>query len=265
MREITLKKLFEIVDSPFVLNTTMTVPYIEYANGDFVTEYKNNKASYDRYFLKEHGKKTVELESEEDEDIIVEWHNLISDIQRVYTDAWTHQFANLNIAYNPVFNVTEDTETTYGEHETEMEYGLHETENQYGQHETDHLYGATSDTLGTHTDTSTSYAVGYESGTEKETGKVSDTIGSQTNTSLSHTDTTTSKIHTDTTTDKLHTDTNTSKQHIDSIHREGNIGTVSSSKLLTEEMYAREKFIFFKSIFLTIVREVGAYYDCELL
>ena len=242
MREITLKKLFEIVDSPFVLNTTMTVPYIEYANADFVTEYKNNKASYDRYFLKEHGKKTVELESEEDEDIIVEWHNLISDIQRIYTDAWAHQFANLNIAYNPVFNVTEDTETTYGEHETEMEYGLHEVENQYGQH-----------------------AVGYESGTEKETGKVSDTIGSQTNTSLSHTDTTTSKIHTDTTTDKLHTDTNTSKQHIDSIHREGNIGTVSSSKLLTEEMYAREKFIFFKSIFLTIVREVGAYYDCELL
>lgn len=259
--EIKLKELFNIVGNPFVLNTTMLVPFIEWGNADYITEYKNNKASYDRYFLKDHGEKVVDLDSETDEDIIVEWHNLIEDIQRVYNDAWAHQFATLNVAYNPIYNVTEDTETTYGEHETEMEYGLHETENQYGQHETDNLYGATSDTVGSRTDTSTEYVLSYDSGTEKETGKVSDVVGSQTNTSLSHTDTVTSKLHTDTVTDKLHTDTNTSKQHIDSIHREGNIGVVSATKLLQEEIFAREQIIFFKNIFTLITREVGAHYD----
>ena len=259
--EIKLKDLFNIVGNPFVLNTTMTVPYIEYGSGDFVTIYKTNKASYDRYFLKEHGEKMVDLDSETDEDIIVEWHNLIEDIQRVYTDAWAHQFAALNIAYNPVYNVTEDTETTYGEHETETEYGVHETETEYGAHETENQYGATSETLGTHTDTSTQYMLSYDSGTEKETGKTSDVYGAQTNSALAHTDTLTSKLHTDTITDKTHTDTNTSKQHIDSIHREGNIGVVSATKLLDEEYYEREKLIFFKNLFLTISREVGAYYD----
>ena len=263
--EIKLKELFNIVGNPFVLNTSMLVPYIEWGNADYITEYKNNKASYDRYFLKDHGEKVVDLDSETDEDIIVEWHNLIEDIQRVYNDAWAHQFATLNVAYNPIYNVTEDTETTYGEHETEMEYGLHETENQYGQHETDNLYGATSDTLGTHTDTSTQYGVASDGALEKEIGKVSDVVGAQTNSSLAHTDTVTSKLHTDTVTDKLHTDTNTSKQHIDSIHREGNIGVVSATKLLQEEIFAREQIIFFKNIFTLITREVGAHYDCTLL
>lgn len=266
MTQITLKELFSKVGNPFVIDTAMLYPYLpDLPNVNFITDYNAQKTSYDRYFIKEHGQKSVDLESETDADMIQEWNNLISDIQRVYLDSWAHQYAALSIAYNPVFNVTEDIETTYGEHETEMEYGIHETDTQYGLHETENVFGATSDTIGTHTDTTTEYVLSYDSATEKESGKTSDVIGSQTNSSLAHTDTVTSKLHTDTVTDKLHTDTNTSKQHIDSVHREGNIGVVSATKLLQEEIYAREKLIFFKSIFMTITREVGAYYDYNII
>ena len=92
----------------------------------------------------------------------------------------------------------------------------------------------------------------YDSATEKETGKNSTVIGAQTNSALTHTDTTTSKLHTDTETSKLHTDT---------VDRTGNIGIKSASALAEEETLLREKFVFFRNIFLTISREVGAYYD----
>ena len=270
MATMTIKELFNLVDSPFVLDPTMTYPEIEGDESNFLTEYNTNKAQYDAYFLKEYGNRSVDIEGDTDADIILNWKNEIKCIQRIYLNAWAHIFYTLNIAYNPVYNVEEhtttkygehETEREYGEHETETEYGEHETENEYGEHETENEYGATSETLGTHTDTSTAYSVAYDSGTEKETGKTSDTIGSQTNTALTHTDTETSKLHTDTTTSKLHTDTETSKLHTDTVDRTGNIGIKSASALAEEEALLREKWVFFKNIFLTISREVGAYYD----
>lgn len=331
--ELTLKKLYELVDSPFVLDTTMTYPTIEGSTANFLTDYNTSKAIYDRYFLKEHGNKLVEVDGEDEEDIILNWKKEIQCIQRIYLDSWAHMYYALDIAYNPVYNVEEHIETTYGLHETEMAYGQHETESQYGIHEVERQYGATqdttqygatqdtmqygatqdttqygatrdttqygatSDTLGTHTDTRTNYSVSFDGTTEKETGKQSDVIGSQTNTSLTHTDTVdsiqhtdtasslqhtdtassiqhsdisssithtdtdTDKAHTDTVTSKIHTDTETSKQHIDSVDRTGNIGIKSASALAQEEVLLRERNIFFKGIFLTISREVGAYYD----
>ena len=265
MKELTLKQLYNIVESPFVLDPTMAYPEIEGDESNFLEEYNTNKASYDRYFLKEHGKKIVDMESDEDSDIATEWANMIADIQRVYLNSWAHIYYTLNIAYNPVYNVEEHTTTKYGEHETDVEYGQHETDRQYGehktdveygQHETDMQYGATQDTLGSHTDTSTDYSVSYDSATEHETGKNSNVVGSQTNSSITHTDTETSKLHTDTTTSKLHTDT---------VDRTGNIGIKSATALATEEVFMREKQIFFKNIFLTITREVGAYYDCTII
>ena len=247
MKELTLKQLYNIVESPFVLDPTMAYPEIEGDESNFLEEYNTNKASYDRYFLKEHGKKIVDMESDEDSDIATEWANMIADIQRVYLNSWAHIYYTLNIAYNPVYNVEEHTTTKYGEHETDVEYG---------QHETDMQYGATQDTLGSHTDTSTDYSVSYDSATEHETGKNSNVVGSQTNSSITHTDTETSKLHTDTTTSKLHTDT---------VDRTGNIGIKSATALATEEVFMREKQIFFKNIFLTITREVGAYYDCTII
>ena len=243
MATMTIKELFALVGDPFVLDPTMTYPEIEGDESNFLTEYSTNKAEYDAYFIKEHGNKSVDVEGDTDEDIVLNWKSEIKAIQRIYLNAWAHIFYTLNIAYNPVFNVEEHTTTKYGEHETEREYGEHETENEYG---------ATSETLGTHTDTSKTYNVTYDSGTEKETGKIEDVIGSQTNSSLAHTDTTTSKLHTDTETSKLHTDT---------VDRTGNIGIKSASALAEEETLLREKFVFFRNIFLTISREVGAYYD----
>ena len=299
--EIKIKRLFALAGSPFVLDTNMTYPEIEGDESNFLTDYNTNKAEYDRYFIKEHGEKTVDIEGITDEDIVTNWRNEIQAIERIYLDAWAHIYYTLNIAYNPVYNVEEhitskygehetereygahETETEYGAHETEREYGAHETETEYGAHETETEYGATSDTLGTHTDTRTDYMLSYDSATEKETGKTSNVIGSQTNTSLLHTDTETSKLHTDTTTSKLHTDTETSKLHTDTttsklhtdtetsklhtdtVDRTGNIGVKSASALAEEEALLRERQIFFKNIFLTISREVGAYYDYNLI
>ena len=306
--EITIKKLYELAGSPFVLDTQMTYPTIPESEANFLTEYNTNKAQYDRYFLKEHGNKIVDIDGEDDEDIVLNWKNEIQAIQRIYLDAWAHMYYALDIAYNPVYNVEEHTTSTYGLHETEMAYGQHQTESQYGIHEVERQYGATqdtvqygatqdttqygateltkeygatSDTLGTHTDTRTNYSVSMDDATEKETGKQSDVIGSQTNTSLTHTDkdstiqhsdialvhtdTETDKAHTDTVTSKLHTDTETSKQHIDSVDRTGNIGIKSASALAQEEVLLRERNIFFKGIFLTISREVGAYYDYNFI
>jgi hypothetical protein len=298
--EIKIKRLFALAGSPFVLDVNMTYPEIEGDESNFLTDYNTNKAQYDRYFIKEHGEKTVDIDGITDEDIVANWRSEIQAIQRIYLEAWAHIYYTLNIAYNPVYNVEEHVTSKYGEHETEREYGQHETDVQYGQHETDRQYGehetemeygehetetefgATSDTLGTHTDTRTNYAVSFDAATEKETGKSEDVIGSQTNTSLLHTDTETSKLHTDTTTSKLHTDTETSKLHTDTttsklhtdtetsklhtdtVDRTGNIGVKSASALAEEEALLRERQIFFKNIFLTISREVGAYYDYPL-
>ena len=298
--EIKIKNLFALAGSPFVLDTNMTYPEIEGDESNFLTDYNTNKAQYDRYFIKEHGEKLVDIDGITDEDIVTNWRNEIQAIQRIYLNAWAHIYYTLNIAYNPVYNVEEHITSKYGEHETEREYGQHETDVQYGQHETDRQYGqhetdvqygqhetdtqygATSETLGTHTDTRTNYAVSFDAATEKETGKSEDVIGSQTNTSLLHTDTETSKLHTDTTTSKLHTDTETSKLHTDTttsklhtdtetsklhtdtVDRTGNIGVKSASALAEEEALLRERQIFFKNIFLTISREVGAYYDYPL-
>ena len=320
--QIQIKKLCKEHESPLLFNSeayTYPYPEIEGSEVNFIEDYEASPVPYDIFFVKEHGEKYVDLlddtEEPDMEDLLQNWDDLVASIVYVYLPSWAHQYYTLNIAYNPVFNVEEhieskygqhetdrlygqhetdsqygqhETDSQYGQHETDMQYGQHETDTQYGQHETDKLYGATSDTLGTHTDTSTAYSVSFDDGTEKETGKTSDVIGSQTNTSLSHTDTETSKLHTDTetskqhtdtetskqhtdtvtskqhtdtVTSKQHTDTETSKQHTDTVDRTGNIGVKSASALAQEEILLREKQIFFKNIFLTISREIGAYYD----
>ena len=245
MKTLKIKELCKMIKTtpgqPFVLNPNWNYP--DWANYNFLTDYDTNMDDFDRYFVKEHGEKSVDLDADSDLEIINAWQEELTSIYYVYMNSWAHIYDTLNIAYNPVYNVEEHITTKYGEHETETEYGAHETEN---------VYGATSDTLGTHTDTSTSYSVSFDTATEKETGKNSDTIGSQTNTSLAHTDTETSKLHTDTTTSKLHTDT---------VDRTGNIGIKSATALAEEEVFFREKRVFFKNLFLTISREVGAYYD----
>lgn len=259
MATMTIKELYNISESPFVMNPNWDYP--ETAEYNFLDEYDSYKEAYDRYFIKEHGKKSVDLEGDSDLEILAYWQEDLTSIYYVYRESWAKIYDTLNIAYNPVYNVEEHITTKYGEHETEREYGEHETETEYGEHETENEYGATQDTYGTHTDTATNYSVSYEDALEKETGKTSNSVGQQINSALAHTDTETSKLHTDTTTSKLHTDTETSKLHTDTVDRTGNIGIKSATALAAEEVFFREKQIFFKNIFLTISRELGAYYD----
>ena len=272
MATMKIKELWKEMMSdeafPFLMDGDWPYPE-EDPDYSFLADYIDGFQVYDRYFLKEHGEKTVDIDEDYTDNLNDAWFAELASIYAVYSPSWAHIYNTLNIAYNPVYNVEEhittkygehETETEYGEHETEMEYGEHETEteygeheteNEYGEHETENEYGATSDTLGTHTDTATNYSVSFDGATEKETGKTSNVVGSQTNTSLVHTDTETSKLHTDTTTSKLHTDT---------VDRTGNIGIKSATALATEEIFMREKQIFIKNIFLTISRELGAYY-----
>lgn len=263
MAEMKIKELYNStgMGSPFLFKNSFSYP--SFAEENFLTDYIAEASVFDNYFLKEHGAKLVDFDSEEAADIKEEWEDMLEGIYTVYVNAWAHIYDTLNIAYNPVYNVEEHITTQYGLHETEREYGEHETEMEYGEHETETEYGATSNTFGTHTDTATDYSVSFDGATEKEAGKTSNVVGSQTNTSLLHTDTETSKLHTDTTTSKLHTDTETSKLHTDTVDRTGNIGIKSATALATEEIFMREKQIFFKNIFLTISREVGAYYECK--
>jgi len=283
MAEMKLKELYKStgMGSPFLFKSTFSYP--EFAETNFLEEYIAQASVYDNYFLKEHGAKLVDFDSEEMADIKSEWEDMLESIYTVYINAWAHIYDTLNIAYNPVYNVEEhivtkygqhETNVEYGQHETDREYGQHETNVEYGQHETDREYGNTSDTLGSHTDTTTNYGVAMDSAEEKETDKSTTVVGAQTNTSNTHTDketsklhtdTTTSKTHTDTETSKLHTDTTTSKLHTDEVDRTGNIGTKSATALATEELFFRERQIFFKNIFLTISREIGAYYDCNII
>ena len=265
MAEMKLKELYKStgMGSPFLFKSDFSYP--DFAETNFLTDYIAEASVYDNYFLKEHGAKLVDFDSDEAADIKSEWEDMLESIYTVYINAWAHIYDTLNITYNPVYNVEEHITTKYGQHETDVQYGQHETDRQYGQHETERQYGATSDTLGTHTDTATNYSVAMDDTVEKETGKVTDVIGAQTNTSLAHTDTETSKLHTDTETSKLHTDTTTSKVHTDEVDRTGNIGIKSATALATEEVFFRERQIFFKNIFLTISREIGAYYDCNII
>lgn len=107
----------------------------------------------------------------------------------------------------------------------------------YGLHQTDR-----SNTYTQHEDSSTQYMVSYDSATEKETGKQVDNLGA----------------HTDTGFDK-------SLEHTDTVTRKGNIGVTKSTELLRDEIKLRESFAFFKTVFQTMIEEIGGYYDNNII
>ena len=105
----------------------------------------------------------------------------------------------------------------------------------YGEHITNRTQS-----IGAKTDTTTSYSVAYDSATEKESGKVSDSLGAQSNGSGE-----------------------TSQTHTDTVTRQGNIGVTKSTELLRDEVKLRSEFAFFKTVFQTMIEEIGAYYECH--
>ena len=279
----TIKELFNLVGSPFVFDTTVEYPEIEGDTSNFLTDYAAHKEDYDRYFVHEYGERLLDLDADNDADAEEEYLDQMKSILMIYLFSWARLYYTLNIPFNPVYNVEEHITNTYGQHVTDTDFGASSETNQYGARtKTDTLgarsetnqYGATEHTEGARSDTSTMYAVSYDSSLEKETSKQADSTGSQTSTDAQHTDThsTQSVIDThgeaavtDTHSALAKKDTTTSKQHVDTVDREGNIGVVSATQLVIEEERFRRNYSFFKNCFLTMIEELGAYYADPIL
>ena len=247
MKTLTIKQLYNIIGSPFVFDTTITYPTIEGNTSNFISDYETNKESLDWFFIHEYGKRVLDVESESDADIAAEVKAEFKSILLIYLDNWARLYYALNEPYNPLFNV--DGTTTYV-------YGEHVTDHDIASRTNSHTEGAKSRTRGTRTDNSTTYAVSYDATTEKETGKQTDELGSSTDTEQTYTNNDVVGGGKDTDTSKTHTDTET---------RQGNIGVTKSTELLRDEIKLRTDFAFFKTLFQTIIEEVGAYYEYNYL
>ena len=257
----TIKELYTLVGSPFVMDPTVTYPVIEGDTSNFLEDYDDNKEVYDRYFVHEYGDRVVDLDAETNADAETEYLDQMKSILMIYLFSWARLYYTLNIPFNPIYNVEEHTTSTYGQHVTDNEYGQDRMTDAYGQHQKTDVYGNHSETIGQRSDSTTNYSVAFDSALERETGKTEDSMGAQTNTTLSYTDTHTDAAATDTHTRDSKKDTVTSKQHVDTIDREGNIGVVSATELLIQEERFRRNYSFFKNCFLTLIEELGAYYE----
>ena len=264
----TIKQIYDLCTAAnltLLFEDDIPYPDIEGNTSNFVDDYIDNSSVMDPYIVRQYGTRSVDFESSEDLDIINEWKFMVQGIYSVYIYSWALLYYTLNIPYNPIYNVEEHTTTTYGQHETTNATGQRQDTNAYGVDATTHNYGAKSTTNGQRTDTNTDYSVSFDAGTEKETGKNENVEGSQTISSLAYVDSDSRAAHTDTLTKGAATDTLTSKQHIDTIDREGNIGTVAAIDLIEKEEKFRRNYSFFRNIFLTIMEEVGSYYECDTL
>lgn len=240
MKTITFKELYQLVSSPFILPESIPdYPDIDGNTSNFITDYNTNKTKYDRYFLKHYGQMSIDLESSDPEDLAAEFKDECLGVLYVYLTNWARLYYALSLDYNPLYNV-DGTETTV--------YGTHVETFAEGQRE--HTEGAKSRTNGAQTNTSTEYAVAFDSALEKETGKAEDSVGAQTNTEATYTNTDTHAL-----------DTSTSQTHTDTLTRQGNIGVTKSTDLLRDEVKLRREFAFYDNLFKVFVEELGAYWE----
>lgn len=218
-------------------------PAIEGSDDNFISYYEDYGTDLDAYFVKEYGDRYVEYDVETDGDFLDAWQQDLYSTVLVYLDAWARLYYALNISYNPVYNVEEHTETIYGQHVTDNEIGARQ-----------HTKGSQSNTKGSETDTSTTSAVSIDAAQEKETGKQTDVYGQRSDTEGQRIDS-----------DLAAKDTVTSKQHTDTVNRSGNIGVVSATELLSQEIAQKKRLSFFRNVFLVLVEEVGAFYEPDFL
>lgn len=284
MKQYKLKDIYKALGQNDVLlfdsAITAYYPDIEGNESNFLTDYASLHSYIDGEFAHKFGERVIDLEAESITQAAAEFKGITTGVCLLNIQNWARLYYALSLDYNPLYNV--DGLTTYthgaqsetysfGKDKTTTQFGATQDTAQYGATQDTTEYGATSDTIGTHTDTSTEYAVSYDSATEKEKGKTSNVIGSQTNTSLLHTDTASSIQHTDTMSSLTHTDTNerdartdgkTSLQYIDTELRQGNIGVTKSTELLadTYKLYTEHPG-FWDTIFKTLANDGGLYYD----
>ena len=283
MKQYKLKDIYKALGQNDVLLFDSAIsayyPDIEGNESNFLTDYGTLHSYIDGEFAHKFGERVIDLEAETVSQAAAEFKGITTGVCLLNIQNWARLYYALSLDYNPLYNVDGLTTYThgaqsetysYGKDKTTTQFGATQDTAQYGATQDTTEYGATSDTIGTHTDTSTEYAVSYDSATEKEKGKTSNVIGSQTNTSLLHTDVASSIQHTDTMSSLTHTDTNerdartdgkSSLQYIDTELRQGNIGTTKSTDLLESETLYRSKMGFWDTIFKTLANDGGLYYD----
>lgn len=230
--------IWEETDPPI-----FTYPTIEGNTSNFLTDYMTDAQWLDNEFRHHFGERYIDLESETMAEAWEEWYTEMYSILRVYLDSWARLYYALSIDFNPVFNVEEHTSTQYGQHVTDNELGQRQ-----------HTEGAKKRTIGAREDTTTDSSWAYDSNAWQNSSKSVDNAGQQIVDDDQYINT-----------DASVKDTTTSKQHTDTVDRTGNIGVVSATQLLNEEIKLRSRYSFWNNVFTTICEEIGAYYECDSL
>lgn len=221
----------------------ITYPTIEGNTSNFLTDYRADAQLLDNDLRHHFGERYIDLESDNMDDACNEWYKEMYSILRIYIDSWARLYYALSIDFNPVFNVEEHTTTQYGQQVTDNELGQRQ-----------HTEGAKKRTIGAREDTTTDSGWAYDSNAWQNSSKSVDNSGQQ----IIDDDQCVS-------TDASVKDTTTSKQHTDTVDRTGNIGVVSATQLLNEEIKLRSRYSFWNNVFTTICEEIGAYYECDSL
>lgn len=255
-------------------------PTIEGNESNFINDYILRHSYYDKLVAFQFGERVFEYDT--DSDFPQEWFDVVNAIVLEHLPEWARLYFALNEQYNPLYNVDGTEVMTYGQTSSSNIYGEKLTTNVFGDTSESNTFGEKTITydvsdhvVSTHSgaknNTSTDYSTAYNDTTRHESTHTNNDIGESTDTTTAneytdtttdstHTDTRTSESHTDTSTDSSHTDTSTSEEHIDTIRRFGNIGVVSSTKLLEEQFSFYQK-SFFDMIFKVIIHEGGLMYE----
>ena len=230
-------------DPGYLFHTNLTYPTFPDNTSNFITDYQDNAASFNKYAILKRGDQVVKFDEEDYEDgwdFLSEVSEAITD---VHLDSWARLYYALSLAYNPLYNVdgTTTRETTqrqrtdaygaqsggqtigaisasdvHGAQSGSTIYGAVSESDIHGAQSKSDVWGAKSSTLGEHTDTQTNYSVSFDAQAEKEIGKTSNVMGSQTNTEATRTDGHTSQSYTDSHTEQQRTDQTSSQSYTDS-------------------------------------------------
>lgn len=283
-------------DPGYLFHTNLTYPTFPDNTSNFIEDYQNNAASFNGYAILKRGLQVVDYDEDDYNsgwEYIKEVSGYVTD---THLDSWARLYYALSLSYNPLYNVDGTTERIFSNREQTDVYGaksgqstigavsttdIHGAQSGstvYGAVDESDIHGAKSETLGSHTDTTTNSGVAFNSALEKETGKSVLDAGSQTNTEASFTDQHTEESRTDTTSassytdshseearsdsysDAAHTDMHTDARHTETEIRQGNIGVTMSQQLLEAEWEFRKK-SFFETIINQLLDEIGFYYD----
>lgn len=223
LKEISKASAFTESNPFILLRSTSTYPTIASNESNFLEDYEDVADQVNLYAVHRRGSQLADLDFEE-EDLQIEWYDLIDAITTMHLDSWARLYYALSLSYNPIWNVDGTVVTERDEHENEMDYGQQTVTN------------------GTRSDSTTYHSISYDSATEKETGKDEFSQGQQQNTIGTH------------------KDTNTIGAEKETQTRSGNIGVTMTQQMLNAEWEFRKK-SFFETIINTVLDEVGFYYS----